>query len=80
MPSRTGSDAAITAGSTIPRGACIEQPFEDTAEPAPRFRDKIRIKSYPVEEKAGMLWAYLGPEPSPLVPSWEPFTWANGFR
>ena len=62
------------------RGACIEQPFEDTADPESRFKDKIRIRSYPVEEKAGMLWAYLGPEPAPLVPTWEPFTWANGFR
>ena len=26
-----------------------------------------------------MLWAYLGPEPAPLVPNWEPFTWKNGF-
>ena len=61
-------------------GACIEQPFEDTAAPDSRFKDKIRIKSYPVEEKAGLLWAYLGPDPAPLVPTWEPFTWANGFR
>ena len=28
---------------------------------------------------AGLLWAYLGPEPAPLVPNWEPFTWQNGF-
>ena len=62
------------------RGACIEQPFEDIADPDSRFRDKVRIRSYPVEEKAGMLWAYLGPDPAPLVPTWEPFTWANGFR
>jgi 5,5'-dehydrodivanillate O-demethylase len=25
------------------------------------------------------VWAYLGPAPAPLVPTWEPFTWANGF-
>jgi 5,5'-dehydrodivanillate O-demethylase oxygenase subunit len=28
----------------------------------------------------GLLWAYLGPEPRPLVPDWEFFTWKNGFR
>ena len=61
-------------------GSCIEQPFEDTVAPASRFRDKIRIKAYPVEASAGLLWAYLGPEPAPLVPNWEPFTWDNGFR
>ncbi|WP_339708028.1 aromatic ring-hydroxylating dioxygenase subunit alpha [uncultured Sphingosinicella sp.] len=61
-------------------GQCLEQPFEDIANPRARFRDKIRITAYPVEEKAGMLWAYLGPQPAPLVPNWEPFTWENGFR
>jgi 5,5'-dehydrodivanillate O-demethylase len=61
-------------------GQCLEQPFEDVANPVGRFRDKVRIKSYTVEEKAGMLWAYMGPAPAPLLPNWEPFTWDNGFR
>jgi 5,5'-dehydrodivanillate O-demethylase len=39
----------------------------------------VRIKAYPVAAKAGLLWAYLGPPPAPLVPTWEPFTWRNGF-
>jgi 5,5'-dehydrodivanillate O-demethylase len=60
-------------------GRCIEQPYEDVAQPEARFRDKIRIKAYPVEAHAGLLWTYLGPQPAPLVPNWEPFTWKNGF-
>jgi 5,5'-dehydrodivanillate O-demethylase oxygenase subunit len=60
-------------------GSCMEQPYEDVAQPEARFREKVRIKSYPVELKAGMVWAYLGPRPAPLVPNWEPFTWKNGF-
>lgn len=32
-----------------------------------------------MELKAGLVWAYLGPEPVPLLPHWEPFTWSNGF-
>jgi len=60
-------------------GKCLEQPYEDIAAPEVRFRDKVRIKSYKVEAKAGLLWAYLGPDPAPLVPNWEPFTWRNGF-
>ena len=61
-------------------GRCIEQPFEDVANPDARYRDKVHITSYPVEQKAGLLWAYLGPQPAPLVPDYEPFGWANGFR
>lgn len=60
-------------------GQCIEQPYEDTVQPQVRFREKIKIKSYPVEPHAGLVWAYLGPQPSPLLPNWEPFTWKNGF-
>jgi 5,5'-dehydrodivanillate O-demethylase len=60
-------------------GRCIEQPYEDAADPASRYKERIRLKAYKVEALAGLLWAYLGPEPAPLVPNWEPFTWANGF-
>jgi 5,5'-dehydrodivanillate O-demethylase len=60
-------------------GRCLEQPYEDVANPTGRFRDKIRIASYPVAVKAGMVWAYMGPAPAPLLPDWEPFSWENGF-
>jgi 5,5'-dehydrodivanillate O-demethylase len=60
-------------------GRCLEQPYEDVAAPERKYRDKVRITAYPVEAKAGLLWAYLGPLPAPLVPTWEPFTWKNGF-
>jgi len=60
-------------------GRCLQQPFEEMAHPDARFKDRVRIKAYPVEAKAGLLWAYLGPPPAPLLPTWEPFTWANGF-
>lgn len=60
-------------------GRCIEQPYEDTVDPASRYKERIRLKAYKVETLAGLLWAYLGPEPAPLVPNWEPFTWKNGF-
>src|SRR5204863_316956 len=61
-------------------GSCLAQPYEDTAHPEARLKDQIRIKAYPVEELGGLLWAYLGPEPRPLVPDWEFFSWKNGFR
>jgi 5,5'-dehydrodivanillate O-demethylase len=67
-------------------GRCLEQPFEDIAsrdsardDTQARFRDKVTIASYPVEVKAGLVWAYLGPQPAPLIPNYEPFLWQNGF-
>jgi 5,5'-dehydrodivanillate O-demethylase oxygenase subunit len=60
-------------------GKCIEQPFEDVANPGTRFKDRCGTTAYPVRPLAGMLWAYMGPAPAPELPVWEPFTWANGF-
>ena len=54
-------------------GRCLEQPFEEVARPEGRFKDKIRLTAYPVEAKGGLLWAYLGPAPAPLVPDWDLF-------
>ena len=61
-------------------GACIEQPYEDTAHPNTRLKERCSIKAYPVKEVAGLLWTYMGPQPIPEMPIWEPFTWENGFR
>jgi phenylpropionate dioxygenase-like ring-hydroxylating dioxygenase large terminal subunit len=37
-------------------GRCVDMP----SEPVP-FCEKVRIKSYPVHESGGIVWAYLGP-------------------
>lgn len=60
------------------KGNCLQQPFEEVIETS-RFKDRIHIQSYPVQELAGLLFAYLGPAPIPLVPNWELFTLTNGF-
>jgi 5,5'-dehydrodivanillate O-demethylase len=60
-------------------GQCVEQPFEDTAFPGRGGKAKVKVAAYPVQAKAGLLWAYMGPQPAPLLPDWEPFSWQNGF-
>jgi 5,5'-dehydrodivanillate O-demethylase oxygenase subunit len=79
IPEQCGLRCAYHGWMFNETGACIEQPYEDVAHPGLKMRDKIQIKAYPVEERAGLLWAYMGPGPVPLVPNWEPFTWENGF-
>jgi len=46
-------------------GACVDQPNEP---PESSFKSKINTPAYPVEELGGLLFAYLGPEPRPLLP------------
>jgi 5,5'-dehydrodivanillate O-demethylase oxygenase subunit len=58
-------------------GRCIEQPAEPEAG---GFKDKIKHIAYPVEKLGGLLWAYLGPEPRPLLPRWDVLCWENGKR
>src|SRR5262249_54705211 len=57
----------------------IEQPFDDIANPGTRLKERCAVKAYPVRPLAGLLWAYMGPDPAPELPVWEPFTWKNGF-
>lgn len=61
------------------RGNCTSMPFEDTAHPEARFRDKVKIKAYPVQAKAGLLWAYLGPDPVPELWDWDIYH-ENGYK
>lgn len=52
------------------RGKCLSQPNEpDNCA----FRDKVATTAYPVEELGGLVWAYLGPEPRPLLPRFDGF-------
>lgn len=60
-------------------GRCVEQPYEDEAIGRPALRERFRVSAYPVREKGGLLWAYLGPQPAPELPDWEPFSWPDGY-
>jgi 5,5'-dehydrodivanillate O-demethylase len=61
-------------------GQCVHQPFEETASEGTRFRDGICALAYRAEARFGLVWAYLGPDPAPLIPTWEPFVHDNCFR
>ncbi len=61
-------------------GSCIERPYDDLAHPQTQGQKLPCIKAYPVRELAGLLFAYMGPQPAPELPVYEPFTWKNGFN
>src|SRR5262245_39512711 len=48
-----------------PSGQCVDMPLES---PHSTLKDHIRIKAYPVKELGGLVWTYMGPEPTPLLP------------
>jgi phenylpropionate dioxygenase-like ring-hydroxylating dioxygenase large terminal subunit len=49
-------------------GRCLEQPAEP---PESRYKDEIRHLAYPVIERAGLLFAYMGKDEPPLLPTYE---------
>jgi phthalate 4,5-dioxygenase oxygenase subunit len=50
-------------------GQCIEVPSEPTES---GFCSKIKLTAYPLVERGGVLWAYMGPpEQQPPLPEWE---------
>jgi 5,5'-dehydrodivanillate O-demethylase len=60
-------------------GQCVHQPFEDTAFPERSSTGKLKTQAYPVGVRGGLLWAYMGPQPAPCLPDWEPFARKNVF-
>jgi len=51
------------------RGECTEVPSEPEES---GFRKKIKLKSYPLVERGGILWTYMGAsDRQPPVPEWE---------
>lgn len=58
-------------------GKCVEQP----AEPGnSTYKDRVRQTAYPVQKVAGLLFAYLGPLPAPLLPGYDVLVRKDGER
>lgn len=51
-------------------GRCLEQPAEP---PQSRLCENIRQPAYPCVERAGIIWAYLGPGEPPAFPDFDCF-------
>src|ERR1700735_4875478 len=50
-------------------GQCVDIPSEPAASP---LLKKIKLKSYPLVERGGILWTYMGPKDrQPPMPEWE---------
>jgi 5,5'-dehydrodivanillate O-demethylase len=58
-------------------GRCLEQPIEPSDS---TFRERVKITGYPVQALGGLIWAYMGPEPAPLLPKWDLFVRNDAFR
>jgi phenylpropionate dioxygenase-like ring-hydroxylating dioxygenase large terminal subunit len=53
-------------------GRCVDIP---SSPPPSNFKDKIHIDTYPILEKGGLVWAYMGPKE--LKPDFPEYEWAE---
>lgn len=58
-------------------GQCLEMPAE---APDSTFPRRVKMAGYPVQDLCGLIFAYLGPEPVPLLPRWDMFVWDHALR
>ena len=58
-------------------GRCLEQPFETKQSTT---KNAFRHPAYPVQQLGGLLFAYMGPSPSPLLPRWDVLAREDGTR
>lgn len=49
-------------------GRCLDMPAEPANSP---LVDEVRQTAYPTEEAAGLIFAYLGPQPAPPLPHYD---------
>ena len=50
-------------------GQCVDMPSEPEQS---NFAQKVKLKSYPLVERGGVLWTYMGPpDTQPPLPEWE---------
>jgi 5,5'-dehydrodivanillate O-demethylase oxygenase subunit len=70
IPDEDGLRCAYHGWCFDREGGCVSMPYDDT-QGSTTFRDSIRIASYSVQELGGLIFAYLGPEPAPLLPRWD---------
>jgi 5,5'-dehydrodivanillate O-demethylase len=80
IPAECGLRCAYHGWVYDASGQCVEQPFEELANPSSQYKKTIAMKAYPVEELGGLIFAYLGPEPRPLLPRWEALVIDGAYR
>jgi len=77
IPEEEGLRCPYTGWLFDAEGNCLDIPFEPEDS---TLKYEVRNIAYPAQELGGLIWAYLGPLPAPLLPRWDVLVWDNVFR
>ncbi len=64
IPQENGLRCAYHGWVYNAEGRVVEMPFEPACM-------QLKLTAYPVQELCGLVFAYLGPQPAPLLPKWD---------
>jgi 5,5'-dehydrodivanillate O-demethylase len=64
IPQENGLRCAYHGWTYNAQGQVVDMPFEPACLP-------LKVTAYPVQELGGLIFAYLGPTPVPLLPRWD---------
>ena len=64
IPQANGLRCAYHGWTYDTEGHVVDMPFEPACLP-------LKVTAYPVEALGGLVWAYMGPSPAPLLPRWD---------
>jgi 5,5'-dehydrodivanillate O-demethylase len=59
------------------KGNCLECPAEPEGS---KFHLTVKARAYPVQKYIGLCWAYLGPQPAPVIPKYDVWARQDGRR
>jgi 5,5'-dehydrodivanillate O-demethylase len=77
IPDEDGLRCCYHGWEFAPDGQCIDTPLES---PTNKLKEQVKIAAYPVREMGGLVWAYMGPQPVPLLAPWDLFVMPNAIR
>lgn len=77
IPDEDGLRCCYHGWEFAPDGQCIDTPLES---PTNKLKDQVKIAAYPVREMGGLVWAYMGPQPVPLLAPWDLLVMPNAIR
>lgn len=58
-------------------GQCLAQPAEPEGS---SFKEKIKLRSYKVQEFSGIVFGYMGPDPAPVLPLYDVLRMEDGVK
>ena len=74
IPEENGIRCAYHGWIFNEAGACVDQPSEPEGS---KFKEKVRIRAYKAQELGGAIFAYMGPDPAPLLPRHDVLVWSG---